>query len=116
MTLKKLVNDVEVDMTAEEEAAIRAEWDAASQPTRDQLKTVRDATVAAITVTVGDKVFDGDEVSQGRMARALRVADITGQTTCTWVLHDNTSVTVTKEELGQALALAMQAQAAVWVI
>jgi len=85
-------------------------------PTRDELKAQRQAVVDAITVTVNGKIFDGDEISQGRMARALRVADITGQTSCTWVLHDNSAVEVTKEELSQALALAMQAQEAVWVI
>lgn len=87
-----------------------------TQPTRDQLKQDRQAAVDAITVTVNNMVFDGDEVSQGRMVRALRVADITGQASCTWVLHDNTAVDVTREELAQALALAMQAQADIWVI
>jgi len=85
-------------------------------PTRDELKAQRQAVVDAITVEVNGKVFDGDETSQGRMSRALKVADITGQASCTWVLHDNSAVEVTKEELSQALALAMQAQAAVWVI
>lgn len=85
-------------------------------PTRDELKAQRQAAVDAITVTVGGKVFDGDEISQGRMARALRVADITGQASCIWVLHDNTAVEVTRDELSQALALAMQAQSEIWVI
>lgn len=85
-------------------------------PTREQLKQERQAAVDAITVTVNGKVFDGDETSQGRMARALRVADITGQASCTWVLHDNTAVNVTREELAEALSLAMQAQGAIWVI
>jgi hypothetical protein len=82
---------------------------------RTQFKEDRAKLVDAIVVTVGDKTFDGDEVSQERMARALRVADITGQTSCTWVLHDNRAVTVTKDELGQALALAMEAQGELWV-
>lgn len=87
-----------------------------SAPSRDDLKAARQAQVDAIAVTVNGKVFDGDETSQERMARALRVADITGQTSCTWVLHDNTAVTVTRDELAQALSLAMQAQGAMWVI
>jgi hypothetical protein len=87
-----------------------------SPPSREQLKQERQAAVEAITVTVNGKVFDGDETSQGRMARALRVADITGQTSCIWVLHDNSAVDVTREELAQALSLAMQAQGAIWVI
>jgi hypothetical protein len=85
-------------------------------PSREQLKQERQAAVDAITVAVNGKVFDGDEISQGRMARALRVADITGQTSCTWVLHDNSAVEVTREELAQALSLAMEAQGAIWVI
>lgn len=86
------------------------------QPTREQLKKARQVAVDAITVTVNGKVFDGDEISQGRMARALRVAEITGQASCTWVLHDNAAVTVTRDELAQALALAMEAQGELWVI
>lgn len=85
-------------------------------PTRDELKAKRQEIVDAITVEVNGKVFDGDEISQERMARALKVADITGQTSCTWVLHDNSAVDVTKDELAQALALALQAQSAVWII
>jgi len=84
--------------------------------TREELKAEREKAVAAITVTVGDKVFDGDETSQERMSRALRVADITGQTSCIWVLHNNEAVIVTKDELAQALALSLQAQAAIWVL
>lgn len=85
-------------------------------PTREQLKQARQEAVDAITVTVNGKVFDGDETSQGRMARALRVADLTGQTSCTWVLHDNTPAQVTYSDLAQALSLAMQEQGALWVI
>jgi hypothetical protein len=85
-------------------------------PTREELKQARQVAVDAITVTVNGKVFDGDEISQGRMVRALRVADITGQTSCTWVLHDNSAVEVTRDELAQALSLAMEAQGAIWVI
>lgn len=90
-------------------------WQAPA-PSRDALKAARQMQVDAIAVTVNGKVFDGDETSQERMARALRVSDITGQASCTWVLHDNTAVTVTRDELAQALSLAMQAQGAMWVI
>jgi hypothetical protein len=83
---------------------------------REQLKVERQAAVDAITVTVGDKVFDGDEISQERMTRALTVAGITGQSSCIWVLHDNTAAKVTRDELAMALALSMQAQAAIWVL
>lgn len=113
---KILDNGVLRDATSDEAAEIEAREQAAAQPSRDQLKAARDAAVAAITVSVNGMMFDGDEISQGRMVRALNVAETTGQESCTWVLHDNTPATVTKEELAQALALAMQAQAAIWVI
>jgi hypothetical protein len=83
---------------------------------REQLKAKRETAVEALTVTVGGKVFDGDETSQDRMTRALKAADLSGQATCTWVLHDNSAVTVTRQELEQALVLSIQAQAAIWVI
>ena len=78
-------------------------------------KKLRDAAVAAIKVTVNGKVFDGDEVAQGRMARAVAVADITGINTCQWKLADNTVVTVSNDELQQALSLSLQAQGDLWV-
>jgi hypothetical protein len=86
------------------------------QPTREELKAARDVAVSRIAVTVGDKVFDGDEKSQERMSRALRTAEITGLTSCQWVMRDNSVATVTKDEIAQALALAMQAQGALWFI
>jgi hypothetical protein len=104
----------ERDATPEEAAEIDARK--VAPPSRDELKAERQAIVDAITVTVNGKVFNGDETSQGRMNRALRVADITGQASCTWVLADNIPATVTKDELAQALALAMEAQAQVWVL
>jgi hypothetical protein len=104
----------ERDATPEEAAEIEARKNA--PPTREYLKAQRQSVVDAITVEVNGKVFDGDEISQERMARALKVADITGQASCTWVLHDNSAADVTKDELAQALALALQAQSAVWVI
>jgi len=96
-------------MTPEELAAKTAAETAAAA------KAARDAAVAAITVEVAGKVFDGDEVAQTRMARAIQVAEITGLTSTNWKLADNSMVTVTLDELKQALALAMQAQGALWV-
>lgn len=83
-------------------------------PTREELKQQRDAAVDANTVEVNGKVFDGNEVAQARMTRALKVAEITGMTTVTWVLADNTAATVTVAELSQALALSMLRQGELW--
>jgi hypothetical protein len=83
-------------------------------PTREELKAIRAAAVAAIVVAVGDKTFDGDEDSQTRMARAILIAQATGLATATWTLADNTVTEVTLAELTQALALAGQKQAELW--
>ncbi len=77
-------------------------------------KKARDAAVAKIKVTVNGKVFDGDEVAQARMARAVVVADNTGIAECQWKLADNTTATITADELKQAVALAFQAQGELW--
>jgi hypothetical protein len=85
--------------------------------TRDELKAERDAAVAAIKVTVSTgKTFDGDEVSQTRMSRAIVGMQAANAQTITWVLSDNVPAEVTIAELSEALVLAGQAQAAIWVI
>lgn len=84
---------------------------------REAFKIERELAVSRITVTTASgNVFDGDEVSQQRMSRAYIAlqANEEGATT-SWVLHDNTAVLVTKEELLEVLALAGQAQTDLWV-
>lgn len=85
-----------------------------AEAAREAAKAARAAAVDAITVDVNGKVFDGNEVAQARMTRALKVAEITGMTTATWVLADNTAATVTVAELSQALALSMLRQGELW--
>lgn len=80
---------------------------------RERFKMERQALVDAITVEVEGMVFQGDEVSQGRMARAAVALNDTE--TVLWVLADNTPVQVTKAQLLEALRLAGAAQAAIWV-
>ena len=82
---------------------------------KKEAKAARDLKVSQIKVTTtSGKTFNGDEVSQGRMARAI-ASSIAGETT-TWVLADNTVATVTHNELKEALRLAGQAQTALWVV
>lgn len=69
--------------------------------------------VAQIKVTVDGMVFDGDETSQTRMARAI--IGLADGESIVWVLADNTPVLATKAQLVEALRLAGQAQAALWV-
>ena len=66
--------------------------------------------------TTSGNWFDGDEVSQGRMSRAIIALQATGTPTVTWVLADNSVIQASAAELTEALALAGAAQAAVWVI
>ena len=81
---------------------------------REAFKASRAAAVAAIRVTSSlGRTFDGDEISQGRMARAI-LALPEGQTV-RWVLHDNTEIDATAAELREALALAGAEQARLWV-
>lgn len=78
-------------------------------------KKLRDTAVAAIKVTVSGNVFDGDEVAQGRMARAVAAAESAAISTYQWKLADNSVAAVSLDELKQALALAFQAQSELWV-
>lgn len=84
---------------------------------RQLAKDTRQELVNAITVTTASgKVFDGDETSQGRMARAVIGMQAAGAPSITWVLANNTPATVTLAELTEALVLAGQEQARLWVI
>ena len=70
-------------------------------PTRQEL-------LDAIKVTTqSGKTFDGDELSQTRIARALQIGQFTGQTSTAWKLADDTVHQVTYVELQEALTLAM---------
>lgn len=87
----------------------------AKAPSLEEKKAARALAVATLKVTTASgKTFDGDETSQGRMTRAIMAGQIAGLTDCTWVLADNTPTTVTLAELQEALALAIQAQGAIW--
>jgi len=87
------------------------------EPTREDKKKARQELVDVIKVTTSTgKEFDGDEISQTRMARAIIGMQATGQPTLTWVLADNTPTEATLVELTEAMCLAGAAQAAVWVI
>ena len=83
---------------------------------REAWKASRGAAVEAIDVTTAaGNTFDGDEVSQGRMARAILALGTTPGGATNWVLADNTVIAATAAELTEALALAGAAQAALWV-
>ena len=103
------------ELTPEEQAAlpVRTEEEIAAEA-REAFKAQRQLLVDAIRVTVGDKVFDGDETSQTRMARAA--VAMTEEETILWVLADNTPTQCTKAELIEALRLAGEEQTRIWVM
>lgn len=84
---------------------------------REEFKSGRDDAVSRITVTTASgQVFDGDEISQGRMARSiLGMQSQPEGSTVQWVLHDNTVVDVGIVELQEALTLAGLRQTELWV-
>lgn len=91
------------------------------QPSAEEVralaKLARAESVAAIKVTTqAGNTFDGDETSQGRMARAIIALSTGLATSVAWVLADNSVIQATAAELTEALVLAGQAQAAIWVI
>lgn len=85
--------------------------------TRAQLKIKRAEAVANIKVTTqAGNTFDGDEESQGRMTRAIIALSTGLAPSVNWVLADNSVIAATAAELTEALVLAGQAQAAIWII
>lgn len=82
---------------------------------REAWKLERAAKVAAIVVEVDGMTFDGDEVSQGRMVRAILALRSATVATTGWVLSDNSIAEVTVEQLSAALVAAGRMQTAIWV-
>ena len=76
-------------------------------------KREREIAVAAITVEVDGLVYDGDELSQNRMVRAITA--LTGDEKMHWTLADNTIVQVTQTELKKAIRLAGDIQSSLWI-
>lgn len=125
--LHALDDDVElsslVSFPASAALIAETEWRSLSSPapTDEQIrataKAARAAAVDAIKVTTqAGHTFDGDEVSQGRMARAIISLQATGTPSVTWVLADNSVIEASAAELTEALSRSGAAQVAVWVI
>lgn len=74
-----------------------------------EAKKSKTAALNTITVTTSSgKVFDGDDTAINRMTAAILTAEFIGQTSAEWTLADNTKVTVTLDEVREALALSIQ--------
>lgn len=91
--------------------------DQVDESERAEFKQQRTVAVRKIKVTTAaGNVFDGDEASQGRMARAILGMDAApAGSTVTWVLADNSVIQAGQDEMREALMLAGLAQAAIWV-
>ena len=84
-----------------------------TQKAREAFKIDRTSAVEKITVEISGKLFDGDEISQGRMARAVLVMD--DIETTGWVLSGELITTeVTKAELLAAIKAAGIVQTSLW--
>ncbi|USE71536.1 hypothetical protein CTT31_20855 [Pseudoalteromonas maricaloris] len=98
---------------APERPAVRTVEAVLSPFRREVFKLQRTNYVANIKVELNGKVFDGDEASQDRMARACQFMSDTDE--IVWVLADNNPCSVTKSELMEAGRLAGLKQAELWV-
>lgn len=86
----------------------------ADQRMRSQMDRMIQIDNIVVTTSTG-KQFDGDEVSQQRMARALLAMQLAQVGSTQWVLADNTISEVTCDDLGEALVLAGQKQSEIWM-
>lgn len=100
------IEEPDPEPTEEEKAAAKLE----------EAKRTRAAQVAAIIVEVDGMSFNGDEMSQSRMSRAILSADTAGLDSTVWVLADDTVATVTKDQLKQALAKSMLEMGSLWTV
>ena len=87
---------------------------AAEAAKREAAKAAREVAVARIVVEVDGMPFDGNEESQGRMARAILACDASAIDAITWVLADNTAALVPLQTMKKALTLAVASQGALW--
>ncbi|NWA03712.1 hypothetical protein [Pseudomonas gingeri] len=92
---------------------LESAW-AAQQPeiAREDFKETRRLAVAAIVVEVDGLLFDGNEISQSRMARAILSMDEEEETS--WLLHDNTVASINRATLKAALRSAGIRQSELW--
>jgi hypothetical protein len=96
------------------------QWTMAISQNEDAMrlfKEWRESQVEELTVTVNGKTYDADEVSQGRMARAILAAEATGSTTVPfWVLANNEVASdIPLNTFKQVLAQSVIAMSNLWL-
>ena len=107
-----------VGLTKINETQFKSKLAIKNMPTTEQLyKQAKNDKILAVSqiivTTTSGKLFDGGELSQNRMARAVTASNA-GDTT-QWILADNTQATVTHEELKEALLLSGEAMTTIWM-
>ena len=100
--MRKFIIEATPEPTEEELAAVALK----------QAKAEREEYVSKIVVEVDGMMFDGDEVSQDRMARSIIALDLGEKVQ--WVLADNSVAQVSRQQLREALRKAGTAQTAIW--
>jgi hypothetical protein len=106
---KKLTySEEENDLVLEEIPALSAERVAAKQ--WQNAKAERDIEIKSIVVEIDSIPFDGDELSQERMSRAINLANGDTSRTTPWKGADNQWRTVTADQLNRALSAAAEKQ------
>lgn len=101
---------VTTDLTQEELDAIALQ---AFMRVFNTWKSSRAEAVNDIEVTYNSVIYQGDETSQNRMTRSI-IALPDDITTIEWTAKDNTQHSLTRIDLATILALAGNAQAALW--
>ena len=104
--------DVKVDGKYVPDMDKQAELEATQA--REAFKAQRQEAVDNLEVTYEGTIYQGDEVSQGRMSRAILALPDDTSTTL-WIAKDNTPVQLTKGDLSIILRLAGEAQTVLWI-
>ena len=79
---------------------------------RQQEKEYRNKLVSSIEIVYDGIIYQGDEVSQGRMSRVI--SSMLDTDTIMWKAKDNSKVKLTKIDLTQILRLSTIEQTKVW--
>ena len=79
---------------------------------KQQEKEYRNNLVSSIEIVYDGMIYQGDEVSQGRMSRVI--SSMLDTDTIMWKAKDNSKVKLTKIDLTQILRLSIIEQTKVW--
>jgi hypothetical protein len=99
--------DIDGNITEHEDAPITPITPEQAQQLAQQAKIEALASVK-VTTTSGN-TFDGRDIDQQRMVSAILSSSVLNITETEWKLADNSRVTISIDELKEALALSIQA-------